>query len=42
MKKEKEERRKLLVVLQEADATATFRFLGLPPELHDDVYCHLS
>lgn len=26
-------------MLQEADATAAFRFLGLPPELRDEVYC---
>jgi len=40
IKGEKGERRKLLAVLQKADATATFRLLDLPPELRDEVYWH--
>ena len=39
-KKKKDERRKLLAALQNADATATFRFMDLPPELRDEVYLH--
>ena len=40
IKKEKEERCKLLAVLQKNDATATFRFFDLSPELRDEVYWH--
>jgi hypothetical protein len=40
IRKEKEERRKLLAALQKDDAAATFRFLDLPPELRDEVYWH--
>jgi hypothetical protein len=39
-KREKNERRKLVVALQRTDAIATFRLLDLPPELRDEVYHH--
>lgn len=39
-KREKDERRKLVTALYRGDATATIRFLDLPPELRDEVYYH--